>query len=79
MTAQPEEKGKEAITIGNLDELPPAVEKGPGSEIVHCHPFTLIRWAREGRVPAKKVGGRWLFPTAELLAMAGVDATSKEG
>ena len=36
------------------------------SEILKLHPFTVTRLAREGKLPAFKVGGVWRFRKDEF-------------
>lgn len=47
------------ITVG-ADEM---------AEILGAHPKTVLRWAREGRIPCIRIGGRVVrFRPAEVLA-----------
>ena len=39
---------------------------GEVARLLHLHPKTVERMAREGRLPAVKVGKRWLFRTSEI-------------
>lgn len=34
--------------------------------LVHCHVKTVQRWIRERRLPARKVGRRWLVTEGDL-------------
>ena len=36
------------------------------ARLLHLHPKTVERLAREGRVPAYKIGKRWLFRASEI-------------
>jgi excisionase family DNA binding protein len=36
------------------------------ARLLHLHPKTVERLAREGRMPAYKVGKRWLFRASEI-------------
>jgi excisionase family DNA binding protein len=38
------------------------------AELLSMHPKTLLRHAREGAVPAARVGRRWKFSRRQLLA-----------
>ena len=46
------------------------------SRILKLHPFTVTRLAREGKLPAFKVGGSWRFRKDEFEKW--VDARSKK-
>jgi excisionase family DNA binding protein len=37
------------------------------AELLSIHPKTLLRQAREGLIPAARVGGRWRFSRRQLL------------
>src|SRR5713226_7036445 len=39
---------------------------GEVAHLLHLHPKTVERMAREGRLPAFKVGRRWLFRTTHI-------------
>ena len=39
---------------------------GEVARLLHLHPKTVERMAREGRLPAFKVGKRWLFRTTHI-------------
>jgi excisionase family DNA binding protein len=39
---------------------------GEIAKILKLHPFTVTRLAREGRIPAFKVGGVWRIEKAEF-------------
>ena len=39
---------------------------GEVARLLHLHPKTVERMAREGRLPAFKVGRRWLFRTTHI-------------
>ena len=38
------------------------------SKILRIHPFTVTRLAREGKIPAFKVGGIWRFRKDQFVA-----------
>ena len=38
------------------------------SHILKLHPFTVTRLAREGKLPAFKVGGVWRFQKEQFVA-----------
>jgi len=39
---------------------------GEVARLLHLHPKTVERLAREGRIPAYKIGKRWLFRASEI-------------
>ena len=39
------------------------------AELLQCHPDSVRRMMRQGRLPAVKVGWRWYVRRAEFLAM----------
>ena len=47
------------------DEVLTAREAGV---LLKAHENTVMRWARDGVVPGKKLGQEWRFSRAELLA-----------
>lgn len=36
------------------------------AEIVPLHPVTILKWAREGRIPHRRLGRKVIFPQAKL-------------
>ena len=52
-------------TVSTTDSAPtvcePLLDVNNAAQLLHLHPVTLQRWARESRVPAYHVGRRWLF------------------
>src|ERR1700731_4121192 len=45
----------------------PTVDLPGAAELLHLNEHTVEAWARQGRIPAHRVGRRWLFVTAELV------------
>ena len=41
----------------------------PVAELLHSHPSHIRAMAQEGKLPAIRVGARWVFPTAKIAAM----------
>ena len=41
----------------NVDEV---------ATLLHQHPKTIARWARQGKIPCRKIGRQWLFRQSEL-------------
>jgi len=37
--------------------------------LLRTSPRTVARWAKEGRLPAVRIGKQWLFPAEELEAL----------
>jgi len=37
--------------------------------VVAVHPGTLVRWCREGRIPAKKIAGKWYVREVDFQKM----------
>ena len=38
------------------------------AEILQVHPKSLVKWAREGKVPGKQIGTVWRFLPSQLDA-----------
>ncbi len=38
------------------------------AKVIHLHPVTILRWAREGRIPHLRLGRKVLFPLSQLNA-----------
>jgi len=49
-------------------EFEPLIDCEKAAELLGIHPKTLQQMARQGRIPAKKVGRSWRFRTSELDA-----------
>jgi excisionase family DNA binding protein len=47
------------------------------SKILRIHPFTVTRLAREGKIPAFKVGGIWRFRKDEFEQWVGSRSNRK--
>jgi excisionase family DNA binding protein len=46
----------------------------PMAAILSASPVTLQRYARTGRIPARKIGRRWRFEPTAVLAALGTQA-----
>ena len=46
-------------SVDSWEPVPDAAER------YQVHPRTVRRWAEDGKIPAKKVGARWLIDKAE--------------
>lgn len=46
--------------------------------LLHQHEHTVEDWARRGMIPAHKVGRRWVFLRAELLAWIAEQPATRE-
>jgi excisionase family DNA binding protein len=44
------------------------------AEVLQLTPQTVIRLAANGKIPGKKIGGRWRFPFAEMLRLVRMQA-----
>lgn len=51
-----------------MQEFEPLLSSSEAAKLLTVHPGTLTRWAREGRVPAHKLGRRVAFRASELNA-----------
>ena len=49
------------IYIGAEDSVSPVMTSGEAAEYLKMHVKTVCRLAKEGRIPAKKVGSEWRF------------------
>lgn len=47
----------------NLRPFEPLLSTIEAGELLNIHPVTLLRWAREGRIPHFRIGRRVLFST----------------
>ena len=52
----------------SFEPLLTAVEAG---HLLGLHPVTLLRWAREGRIPHRRLGRKVTFRTSELNSWYG--------
>ena len=59
---------EEAIYSGRagVDAFEPLLDCQDTARLLHLHPKTVERLAREGELPAVKVGKRWLFRASEI-------------
>ena len=49
------------------------------AEFLRCNPETLRRWARQRRVPASKLGDRWVFRLQRLQEWLDAGGMIQEG
>lgn len=61
------------LTIAELETLPATSTAIQAAALFQTTPANIERWARAGKLPGRKLGCRWLFPTTELLKMAGIE------
>jgi excisionase family DNA binding protein len=54
----------------SINELPQLITPRQLSELTGEHVNTIRRGIIEGRIPADRVGGRWLIPVDEVLPNA---------
>lgn len=52
--------------LGPTNVFEPLLDIHEAARLLHIHPKTLQRWAREGKVPAAHFGGRWFFRASDL-------------
>jgi excisionase family DNA binding protein len=50
-------------TLQYFEPLRSAEEIAP---LVHLHPKTIVRFAREGSIPGKKIGKQWRFRLSQI-------------
>lgn len=46
----------------------PLIDSDHAADLIGCHPKTLQRYARQGRIPGYFVMGQWQFKASELDA-----------
>ena len=49
-----------------VHKFEPLISAATAAEMLNLHPVTLLRWAREGRVPHHRLGRRVVFRLSEL-------------
>jgi excisionase family DNA binding protein len=47
-------------------QFEPLISAVDAGQLLDIHPVTLLRWAREGRVPHRRLGRRVVFRVSEL-------------
>lgn len=57
-----------------VQALPASLITKEACGILGTQPNTLQRLARQGRVPANKIGSRYVFSKATICALAGIDS-----
>jgi excisionase family DNA binding protein len=50
----------------NVIPFEPLISAVEAGKLLGFHPVTLLRWAREGRVPHRRLGRKVKFRTSEL-------------
>jgi excisionase family DNA binding protein len=65
-----------AIQLSQMSALAPSSQKPvpfeplisavDAGQLLDLHPVTLLRWAREGRIPHRRLGRRVVFRISEL-------------
>lgn len=63
---------KQTITQQEFDSMPMLIGIPEASRLSGLHPHTLHLKARNGEIPAKKVGRRWLFNKQRLAEYLGL-------
>lgn len=60
--------------MSTLLHFEPLLSVADAAHLLHIHPSTLLRWAREGRVPHKRLSARKIvFPVGQLRAWIEAD------
>jgi len=49
-----------------LQDFEPLMRPNDAAALLGIHPVTLLRWAREGRVPSRRLGRKISFRASEL-------------
>jgi excisionase family DNA binding protein len=57
------------------DVFEPLLSAEEAAKLLRMHPVTLLRWAREGRLPHRRFGGRVFFRASELDAWCAAGCT----
>lgn len=57
---------QERATEKPTTEFEPLLDCRQAAQRVHCHEKTLQRYARQRRLPAYRIHGRWYFRVSEL-------------
>jgi excisionase family DNA binding protein len=52
--------------LGKILGMEALLGSAAAATLLHVHPKTLIRMAREGRVPAIRIGKLWMFRASQL-------------
>ena len=58
-----------------LIEFEPLLTACEAGHLLDIHPVTLLRWAREGRIPHRRLGRKVRFRASELNAWAATPYT----
>lgn len=56
----------------------PTLDLPAAAALLHQHEHTVEAWARAGKVPAHRVGRRYVFITAELLAWIAAQPATRD-
>lgn len=58
-----------------LEKHGPVMRTAAVADLLHMHPNHVRNMAKDGELPAIRVGSRWIFPTAKIAALVnGADA-----
>jgi excisionase family DNA binding protein len=55
-----------ALPTPKTTTFEPLISAAEASQLLDLHPVTLLRWAREGRIPHRRLGRRVVFRVSEL-------------
>jgi len=48
-------------------DLPRLLTSRGAARVLNCHPDTVRRWCRNGRLDARRIGETWRVPRSEIL------------
>jgi excisionase family DNA binding protein len=57
---------KETLIKQHRPQFEPLLTSAEAARLLSIHPVTLLRWAREGSVPHRKLGRKVVFRASEL-------------
>lgn len=69
MTDESPDTGTSAVETLDLNNLPPFLKANEVARILRRDHETVVRQARAGKLPGKKVVGEWLFNRDHILEM----------
>jgi excisionase family DNA binding protein len=63
---QPSQMSAQAPLTPRTTTFEPLISAVDAGQLLDLHPVTLLRWAREGRIPHRRLGRRVVFRVSEL-------------
>lgn len=58
----------DALNNGRFNSFEPLLSTTDAALLLNLHPVTLLRWAREGKLPHLRLGRKVMFRASELDA-----------